>query len=61
MLNKIENEKSLVNNHILYSIKADFELMNGNINVARELLAKALELTENSTEKLFLKKKFDTI
>jgi len=60
-IKKIENEESLLSNHLYYSIKADFKKNAGYINEAKELLTKAIQTTSNKIEKKFLQKKLSEL
>ncbi len=60
-ITELEKDGEISNNYLLYTIKADFQKTLGNINEARELLKKAIELNDNSIEKNFLINKLESI
>lgn len=60
-ITKMETDDLLLNNHLFYSIKADFMLQIDNKTKAKQLLTQAIELTKNKIETAFLQKKLAEI
>lgn len=58
-MKNIEQEKSIFNNHLYYSIKADFVKSTERSAYAKELLLKAIELSTNTIETNFLRNKLN--
>jgi len=56
-LSSLENKKQLMNNYLLYSIKADFKISLKCFEDARSLLKKAVALSSNNIEKNYLENK----
>ena len=60
-MKNLEQDESIKDSYLYYTIKADFSESAGNIIEAKELLIKAVELSSNSIERNFLENKLFNI